>query len=259
MQSPGPVAFSPFGIDIMWYGILVTAGIAASCICIYLRGPRHGISRDRTLSFLLLILIAGIIGLRVYYVAFQWDYYSANPGEILNFRGGGLAIHGGLIGGALMAFLLTKIYKERTWNTFDLLLTCVPLGQAIGRFGNFFNSEAYGSLVDDDWPFYVIVDGSHYHATFLYESVWCLLLFFFLLYIDNHRKFDGQSALLYIMLYSAERFFVEALRTDSLMVALPFGEIKTAQLVSLVAFVAALAAYIAKSRRKRRTGGRRRG
>ena len=258
MKSPGAVAFSIFGFDIMWYALFVTAGIAVSCSLIYHRGPRHGINKDRTLSMILLILIAGIVGLRAYYVAFRWDYYSVHPGEIFNYRGGGLAIHGGLIGGTLMGLILCKLYKENAWNVFDLCFACVPIGQAIGRWGNFFNSEAHGPLAPGGWPFYVVVDGQHYHATFLYESVWCLLLFFLLMYIDGRRRFKGQVFLLYWILYSAERFVVEGMRTDSLYVTLPFGQYKIAQVVSLVAAVCALVVYVIKSS-KRRSGGASRG
>jgi phosphatidylglycerol:prolipoprotein diacylglycerol transferase len=249
-QSPGPIAFTIGGFEIMWYGILITAGIVIGAVIINKRAPRyHGLSADRTLNFSIFILIAAIIGLRLYYVAFNWSYYAEDLGRIFQLREGGLAIHGGLIGAILMALLLCKIYHEKFFNICDLYITAVPLGQAIGRWGNFFNSEAHGGPTDLPWG--VIVDGVKVHPTFLYESIWCLLLFFFLLHIDNRRKFVGQTFLLYAILYSLERFFVEWLRTDSLML---FGVLKQAQVLSLVVIIVCLIVYIKKSRK----AGRRR-
>ncbi len=123
MESPGRVAFSIGGFDVMWYGIMVALGIVCGFLVIYYRAPKyHGISSDRAFNLIIFILIAALVGLRVYYVAFEWDYYSANPGEILNFRAGGLAIHGGLIFGCLMALLLARIYREKFFNINQLFV-----------------------------------------------------------------------------------------------------------------------------------------
>lgn len=251
MTSPGAVAFSIFGLEIMWYGILVTIGIVSVVWIICIRAPKyHGISTDRMLNLAIIIVIAGIIGTRLYYVIFNWSYFAEDPSRILDFRSGGLAIHGGLILGAIAAIILCKIYKEKPLNILDLCFAVIPLGQAIGRWGNFFNSEAHGGPTDLPWG--IIVDGVKVHPTFLYESIWCFLLFVFLLFIDNRRKFVGQTFLLYCMLYSLERFFVEWLRTDSLML---FGIFKQAQVLSVVVFIVALIAYIYlavnKGRRKK--------
>ena len=242
-QSPGRIAFSIGNLDIMWYGICVAVGILAGFYFIYKRAPKyHDISEDSAFNFLVLILIAGLVGLRVYYVAFEWDYYSQNPDQILNIREGGLAIHGALIAGIIMAFVLCRIWKEKLRNVMDLFFVGVPLGQAIGRWGNFFNSEAHGGHTDMPWA--ILVNGDTVHPAFLYESIWCLFLFFFLMKIDNHRRFVGQTFFLYMILYSIERFFVEGLRTDSLMVTFPFGEFRQAQVLSLAAIVAGLILYI---------------
>lgn len=251
MESPGRVAFSIAGFDINWYGIMIAIGIACGFIVIYRRAPKyHGISSDRAFNLVIIILLAALVGTRFYYVAFKWDYYSVHPEEILNFRAGGLAIHGGLLFGCLTALILSRLYKEKFFNIVDLFFVAIPLGQAIGRWGNFFNSEAHGTPTDLPWA--VIVDGIPVHPTFLYESVWCFILFAILWFVDNKRKFVGQTFLLYCILYSAERFFVEGLRTDSLMVRFPWGEYRQAQVLSFVVAVAALIVYIAFLRRAKK-------
>ena len=248
-QSPGRVAFSIGSLDIMWYGICVAIGILAGFYFIYKRAPLyHNIDQDRAFNFLVLILIAGLVGLRVYYVAFEWDYYSQNLDQILNIREGGLAIHGALIFGVIMAFILCRIWKESLLNVMDLFFVGVPLGQAIGRWGNFFNSEAHGGHTDLPWA--ILVNGDSVHPAFLYESIWCLFLFFFLMKIDNKRRFGGQVFFLYMILYSIERYFVEGLRTDNLMVTLPFGEFRQAQLLSLAVIVLGVILYIYYYRRQ---------
>ena len=242
-QSPGRVAFSLGGFEVMWYGVLIAIGIVCAFFVIYYRAPKyHGISTDRTFNLVIIILITALLGARVYYVVFEWDYYGAHPSEILNFRAGGLAIHGGLIFGCLMAALLARIYHEKFFNIVDLFFVGIPLGQAIGRWGNFFNSEAHGTHTDLPWA--VIVNGDTVQPTFLYESIWCVILFFILWRVDNKRKFNGQIFFLYCMLYSVERYFVEGLRTDSLMVHFPWGVYRQAQVLSVIAFVAGLALYI---------------
>ena len=254
MESPGRVAFSIFGFDVMWYGILIAAGIVFGFLVIYYRAPRyHGITKDRTFSLVILILITALIGTRVYYVIFEWEYYAANPAEIFNVRAGGLAIHGGLIFGCLMAALLARIYKEKFLNIVDVFFVGIPLGQAIGRWGNFFNSEAHGTHTDLPWA--IIVDGDTVHPTFLYESLWCFLLVFILWQVDNRRKFTGQTFFLYCILYSIERFFVEALRTDSLMVNLPWGEYRQAQVISVLAIVGAGILYVIMWNWEKKHGG----
>lgn len=240
MESPSNVAFSIFGFDIMWYGILVAFGIAAVVGIICFRAPKHhGISFDKTMNFCIVLVISGVIGARLYYVLFNWIYYSEDITRIFMFRSGGLAIHGGLLAGSLVAIILCRFWKERTLNVLDLCFTVIPLGQAVGRWGNFFNGEAHGGETDLPWG--VIIDGVTYHPTFLYESIWCLLLFVFLLIVDNRRKFEGQVFLLYVILYSFERFFVEGMRTDSLML---FGSLKQAQVISVIAIVVGILAYI---------------
>jgi len=254
MESPGRVAFSFGNFEIMWYGILVALGIVCAIFVIMYRAPKyHGISSERSFNLVILILITGIAGARVYYVLFEWDFYGANPAEILNFRAGGLAIHGGLIFGCLMAALLARVYREKFFNIVDLFFVGIPLGQAIGRWGNFFNSEAHG--VHTDLPWAIIVDGDTVHPTFLYESIWCFILVLILWKIDNRRQFVGQTFLLYCMLYSIERFFVEGLRTDSLVVSFPWGDFRQAQVLSVTVIIAAAALYVWFYMRERKARG----
>ncbi|MDR1496177.1 MAG: prolipoprotein diacylglyceryl transferase [Clostridiales Family XIII bacterium] len=235
--TPDRVAFSIGGIDIMWYGILIACGFA---VCIYLicrRAPLHGLSGDKALNYAIFIAVSGIIGARLYYVAFKLPYYMEDPSRVFQVREGGLAIHGGLIFGCVMAIVLCKLWKDRPLNIMDLFFVVVPLGQAIGRWGNYFNGEAHGGSTDLPWG--ILVDGQKVHPTFLYESLWCLFLFLLLRYVDNRRRFVGQTFLLYCILYSAERFIVEGLRTDSLML----GPLKQAQVLSAAVIAVAFVAY----------------
>lgn len=243
MPVPNPVAFSIFGVDVMWYGILISLGMVLAVLITYKRAPRHDIQPDKILDFVLICIPLGIIGARLYYVVFNWSYYAGDFMRIINIRSGGLAIHGGLLFGLGAAVILCLIWKIRPMNVLDLVIPTVALAQAIGRWGNYFNSEAHGGPTDLPWA--VMIDGVPCHPTFLYESIWCFLLFVFLLWLDNHRKFEGQIFLMYGMLYSLERFFVEALRTDSLMI----GPFKQAQVLSLSLIVICAVVYVILNRR----------
>lgn len=235
---PNPIAFSIFGIDIRWYGVLIATGMILAAVITYVRAPRHGIERENILDIVLISIPVGIIGARAYYVIFSWDYYGAHPDQILNFRGGGLAIHGGLIFGLLAAWFVCRHKKISFINALDLALPTVALAQAIGRWGNYFNGEAHGGPTNLPWA--ITVDSIKVHPTFLYESIWCIIIFAILILIDNKPHFVGKIACLYGILYSAERFCVEALRTDSLMI----GPFKQAQVLSTVVILLCLAAYI---------------
>ena len=237
MPIPNPVAFTVFGIEVRWYGVLIALGMVLATLLTYKRAPRHGLEPDRVLDFILICIPVGIIGARLYYVVFNWSMYEGDFLKIITLRLGGLAIHGGLIFGIAAAVILCAVWKIRPLNVMDLAVPGVALAQAIGRWGNYFNSEAHGGPTDLPWA--VMVNGQTYHPTFLYESIWCFLLFLFLIYMDNHRRFEGQIFLLYGILYSVERFFVEALRTDSLMI----GPFKQAQVLSLSVIIVFTIAY----------------
>lgn len=245
MPIPEPVAFTVFNIDIMWYAILITAGMVLAVIISCKRAPKHELDSDQVLNFIIICIPAAIIGSRLYYVIFNWSYYAGDFMKIINIREGGLAIHGGLLFGFGAAVILCYIWKVRPLNALDLVAPAVAIAQSIGRWGNYFNSEAHGGPTDLPWA--INVDGVSVHPTFLYESIWCFLLFFFLIYIDNRRKFEGQTFLLYVALYSAERFFVEGLRTDSLMI----GPFRQAQVLSIILIIICIASYIVLSKRSR--------
>ena len=244
MGHPDPIAFTIFGIAIRWYGILIAAGMLIAVLLSCKRAPRHGLTDEDVLDTALLMLPIGVIGARLYYVLFNLDYYKSFS-SVIDIRSGGLAIHGGLIFGALTVLLVCKHKKIDTLNILDLFIPTVALAQAIGRWGNYFNGEAHGGPTDLPWG--ILVDGVKVHPTFLYESLWCLFLFIFLSWFDrNKRTAYGQTFALYLILYSLERFCVEALRTDSLMI----GPFRQAQVISLCAMIAGVVLYRYSSKYK---------
>ena len=242
---PNPVAFTIFNMDIRWYAVLITIGMLLALGLSYKNAQRHGIEKDNLLDLFLVIIPAGVIGARLYYVFFSWDYYSQHLNEILSIRNGGLAIHGGLLFGIIGGYILCRIKKIRPLEMTDLVFPNVALAQAIGRWGNYFNGEAHGGPTDLPWG--IMVDGVKVHPTFLYESLWCLGLFILLSWLDRKPHFTGQITCLYGILYSVERFFVEGLRTDSLMI----GPFKQAQMLSLTVIIVAIAAYVILKKRDR--------
>lgn len=223
-----PVAFTIFGVDIMWYGVLISTGVLLGVVFALRECKRIGFKEDNLLDFLLYAIPAAIIGARAYYVIFSWDFYSKNPDQIINIRNGGLAIHGALIAGVIVGVLFCKKRKIKVLELLDIVMPSVALGQAIGRWGNFINQEAHGGPTDLPWG--IIVNGQKVHPTFLYESIIDLCIFLFLMWFRKNKKTtDGQVLGLYLIFYSAGRFFVEGLRTDSLM----FLGMRVAQLISL--------------------------
>lgn len=250
MTAPDPIAFTLFGLSIRWYGILIAAAFLLAILISCRRAPRHNLTSDHVLDFAVWMIPMAIIGARAYYVIFSWDMYRSDLKEILDIRAGGLAIHGGLIAGVLTAVFVCRHEKISLIEMGDLVFPSVALGQAIGRWGNFFNSEAHGRPTDLPWG--IMVDGVKVQPTFLYESLWCFALFLFLIWLDNRRKFQGQVMFMYGMLYSVERFLVEGLRTDSLMI----GPFRQAQVISVAAFILCLILYLyfGKHRNQRRNG-----
>lgn len=246
MRTPNPIAFTLFGIDVRWYGILIGLGFVLAILLSYKRAPKFGIKEDYILDFSLFLIPAAVIGARTYYVIFNWDYYGADFSRMLDIRSGGLAIHGGLIAGILVGIAVCKYHRIHILNLADVCFPAVALAQSIGRWGNYFNSEAHGGPTDLPWAIYV--NGEYVHPTFLYESIWCLAIFLFLVfYMEKRRTFSGQLALLYGILYSIERIFVEQLRTDSLML----GPFKQAQVLSGCVIILCLAAYIQLNKRNK--------
>ncbi|MBU5438184.1 prolipoprotein diacylglyceryl transferase [Tissierella sp. MSJ-40] len=224
-----PVAFQLFGIEVRWYGILISLGVVIGAILALREVKRVGIEEDTLIDLLLYAIPICLIGARAYYVIFSWEEYRHNPIEIFNIRGGGLAIHGVILSAIFVTLIFCRKRNVDFWKITDSCAPSLILAQAIGRWGNFINQEAYGSPTNLPWG--IMVNGQRVHPTFLYESIWNFLLFLFLLwYRKNRKKVPGEVFLLYLMLYSFIRFFVEGLRTDSLML----GSIRVAQLISIV-------------------------
>ena len=238
-----PIAFTIFGNEVRWYGILIAAGMILAVLISYKRAPKFGIDRERLIDLAIFCLPAGVIGARLWYVLFNWEFYRGDFMKIINIKQGGLAFHGGLILAVLVAVLLCRKWSVSVWDLTDLTIPVIALAQSIRRWGNYINQEAYGRVTDLPWA--IEVNGQMVHPTFLYESVWCFLMFLFLMKLSPNRKFAGQITLLYGILYSVERFFVESLRTDSLY----FMGFRTAQLVSIAIFVGCLAVYFVKKRK----------
>lgn len=246
MVAPNPVAFTIFGIDVMWYGVIIGSAILIACAMGYVLTEQEGMSGDKFLDVLLFAVPMAIVGARAYYVAFEWERYAGNLFAIINIRNGGLAIHGGLIFGIGTGLICAKCFKMDILKHLDIAAICIPLAQSIGRWGNFCNEEAHGGPTNS--IINVLIDGQTYHATFLYEAMWCFALCICLFVIYRcGKKFDGQLICLYIILYSVERCLVEALRTDSLMI----GMFKQAQLLSLVLIAFGILLYILLSRRSK--------
>jgi len=233
-----PVAVQLGPVSIYWYGITMTTAFILGTALAYHYATKSKIDPEHILNMLIFIIPAGIIGARLFYVIFNWSYYQNNPSEIIAIWHGGLSIHGSLAGGLLAGYLYIKKYKLDFWQVGDIFAPSIILGQAIGRWGNFFNQEAFGGPVSKEFisrfPEFIqnqmFIGGRYHHPTFLYESLWNLLVFIFLVIFRPYRRFHGQLILLYIGLYSAGRFFVEGIRSDSLM----WGPFRAAQVASLV-------------------------
>ena len=262
-------SFSVFGFEIAFYGIAVALGMAAGVLMAMHVAKMTGRDPELIFDFALWALVLSVIGARIYYVVFSWDYYKDNLPEIFNLRAGGLAIYGGVIGGILTGIVFSKVRKVNPLELLDMAAPGMVLGQAIGRWGNFFNREAFGGYTDGlpamQLPMEAVrpgeitermmenikeIDGVRFiqvHPTFLYESLWNLgvLLILLLVIKRGWKKFDGEILLLYILGYSAGRFWIEALRTDQLMLGstgLPVSRLLAggAALVSAVILAAAL-------------------
>ena len=238
-----PVAFSLFGLEIRWYGILISLGVIIGTILALREAKRVGLSEDSLMDLLLFEIPLCIVGARIYYVIFSWDSYKDNPIEALNIRNGGLAIHGAIITAIIIAIIFSRLRKLDFWQIADVCAPSLILAQAIGRWGNFTNQEAHGGPTNLPWG--IMVEGQKVHPTFLYESIWNFLVFIFLMWYGRKKsKKTGEVFLLYLIAYSFIRFFIEGLRTDSLM----WGSIRVAQLISVIGVVVPL--YLLNKKRK---------
>ncbi len=237
-----PNAFSIFGLDIKWYAVLILTGMLVGMEIAKYNSKYRNMNYSILMDMTYMILPIAFIGARLYYVAFEWDLYKNDLINILNIRAGGLAIHGGIIFAVIAAIIIAKNKKINLLNGFDVVAPSLILAQAFGRWGNFFNSEAYGGPVSYEFiqhfPSFIqkgmLIGGTYYHPTFLYESIWNVIVFGILMILLRKSKRSGLVAFTYLGLYSIGRFFIEGMRTDSLM----FGTIRVAQLVSLAGILA---------------------
>lgn len=226
-----PVAFEVFGIGIRWYGILISLGMIIASVMILKTCKKYDIDENKVIDMILWVIPSAIIGARAYYVIFNWHYYAGDFMKMINIRGGGLAIHGGVIGGLIAGYFYTKKVGIDFWFMADIVAPWLVFAQGIGRWGNFINQEAHGGPTDLPWG--IIVNGQKVHPTFLYESIWDFGVFAVLILLSKNKKFDGKIFTGYMILYSIGRFFVEGLRTDSLML----GPLRMAQVISIVLIV----------------------
>lgn len=232
------VAFSIFGLDVYWYGIIIVTGIFISALFARSEFKRRGFSPDIVDDILFSILPIGIIGARFWYVIFEWEYYGAHPKEIIDIRGGGLAIQGGILFGLIGLYIFSKKKKFPMIDLMDILTPSLAFAQAVGRWGNFANAEAHGYPTDLPWG--IIIDGVKVHPTFFYESLGDFLIFLFLIYYRKKNPAKGRQSAIYFICYGILRFFVEGLRTDSLYV---YG-LRTAQIMSIVFIIAGICIFV---------------
>ncbi|TFB24351.1 prolipoprotein diacylglyceryl transferase [Filobacillus milosensis] len=241
------IELGPF--PVYWYGFLIMLGALIALLVAQKESKRLGLHKDFFIDLLVFAIPAAIIGARLYYVIFQWEHYDSFL-EIIDIREGGLAIHGALIASVLVAYIYAKRKNVSFWKVADIAAPSILIGQMLGRWGNFMNQEAYGGPVSEstyqnvlqylpDWIMnQMCVDGVYHHPTFLYESMWSLLgiaLLLFLRYKVNPRR--GVIFLSYVMWYSFGRFFIEAMRTDSLYIV---PGLRTAQVISILLILGSL-------------------
>lgn len=241
--SVSPKAFSIGNFNVYWYGIIIAVGFILAVIYCMKTAKRHNVDDDKLLNCVIVGLITAIIGARLYYVIFKWDYFSVNPVSILYIHEGGLAIYGGIIGALAGGLIIAKVQKMKIPPILDLTSLGFLIGQGLGRWGNFTNQEAFGCETDLPWRMVSEATGGvGVHPCFLYESLWCLLGFVILHFYSKRQKFDGEIFLMYLVWYGFERTIVEGLRTDSLY--LPFTPIRVSQLLSMILFVVGIVLLI---------------
>ena len=259
IQHLNRVAFTVLGKEVYWYGIFIGLGVLFGLMLAMREAKRTGQDPDTYLDFALYALVFAIIGARLYYVAFSWEIYAQDPIKIFATREGGLAIYGGVIGGVLTALVYAKVKKMNFWQLADTAAPSLVFGQLLGRWGNFFNREAFGDFTNNLFAMRYqlsqvrlgdisertlsqlqVVNGVDYiqvHPTFLYESLWNVGVFALLIYVSRHKKFHGQIAGLYFLGYGLGRVWIEGLRTDQLLIS----GLAVSQILSGVLILAAAA------------------
>lgn len=247
IQPLDPVAFSIGPLSVQWYGVIIGIGIALGLILVIREGERRGLDKELFPDLMLWAIPISIISARIYYVIFQWDYYSQNPEDIIKIWEGGIAIHGALIGAVITTIVFANKRNVSFWKLADIAAPSIILGQAIGRWGNFMNQEAHGGEVSRAFlenlhlPDFIInqmyINGTYYHPTFLYESIWNIIGFIILILLRKVNLRRGEMFLTYVIWYSIGRFYIEGMRTDSLMLT---DQLRVAQTISIVLVIGAI-------------------
>lgn len=247
-----PIAFEIFGKPIYWYGIIISLGVLIGIYLAMREAKRLELDPEIIIDFCLLAIPLAIIGARIYYVVFQWDAYKDNPIDAIKIWEGGLAIFGAVIGGVIAALIFTRWRKLDFWLLADIVAPSLILGQALGRWGNFFNQEAYGyAITNPAWQWFpaavFIEKNQQWHmATFFYESLWNFIVFLFLIFYRKRKKRKGEVFLLYLILYSCGRIVIEGLRTDSLY----WGPFRVSQLLSGILIVLGTAMFFVRRKKE---------
>jgi phosphatidylglycerol:prolipoprotein diacylglycerol transferase len=245
MQPLDPIALQLGPIAVHWYGIIMGSAVFLGLWLAMREAKRQGLNPDIFVDLVLWAVPISILGARAYYVIFEWDYFGTHPGDIIAVWEGGLAIHGALIGATLTGIVFARVKKISFLKLADMAAPSLILGQAIGRWGNFMNQEAHGGPVSEAFisifPQFIqaqmFIGEQYYHPTFLYESIWNLLVLAVLLVLRRQNWINrGEVFFSYLMMYSIGRFFIEGMRTDSLMLT---DTIRVAQFISVLIFVGA--------------------
>lgn len=252
-----PRSFQIFGMEFTIYGVLIAVGALLGIGLVTLDAKRNGQDQNKYLDMMIISLLAAVIGSRLFYVAFSWDFYKGNIWTILDFRNGGYAFYGGLAAGILAAAIFCRIVKISFWKMADTVIPGILLGQIIGRWGNFFNRESFGEYADLPWAMQLplsavrsgevsgtmrdnllTIDGISYiqvQPVFLYESLWCLILLCILLTLRRKKKYEGEICMIYLAAYGFGRFFFEWMRTDKLYI--PGTKIGISLVISAALFI----------------------
>ena len=254
-----PIALQLGPLAIHWYGVIIASGVVLAVVLALREAKRRNVSEDDILNLILWALPFALIGARLYYVIFEWSYYQANPSEIIKIWHGGIAIYGGLIAATIVFIIYCRNHFLSPWLVLDIAAPTVMIAQAIGRWGNFMNQEAFGAkttlhfLQTLHLPNWVteqmLIDGAYRQPTFLYESTWNVLGFIIIMSVRHRQGWfkQGEILLSYVAWYAFGRFFVEGMRTDSLFI----GPLRVSQILSLVLFFGAIGLWI--WRRKQQT------
>ncbi|EBD1423065.1 prolipoprotein diacylglyceryl transferase [Listeria monocytogenes] len=250
VQPLDPVAIQIGSISVKWYGVIIASAVVITLLLALSEANKRKLDKEIIVDLLIWAIPISIISARIYYVIFEWDFYKNNLGEIVKIWHGGIAIYGALIGAVLTAIIFSRIKKISFWQLADVVAPSLIIAQAIGRWGNFMNQEAHGAETTRSFleslhlPDFIInqmyIDGAYYQPTFLYESLWNVLGFIVLLIIRRTKIRRGELFLGYVIWYSFGRFFIEGMRTDSLM----WGDFRVSQVLSLLLIVLSIGIII---------------